>query len=96
MYTLKISNKLLIIANIEYYNSNKNKFSSILINLHKSKTIGNYNKIERIKLLNKFHKKRIKRNEYFSSNCNKIRYSVRKNLADSRIRIKGRFVKKTI
>jgi hypothetical protein len=43
-------------------------------------------------LLEKFHAKRKHRNERWKTGQKSVRYHVRKNLADSRVRIKGRFV----
>ena len=51
-------------------------------------SIGIYTPEERRRVLEKFHRKRRRR-----SFAKKIRYNCRKNLADKRIRIKGRFVK---
>jgi len=53
--------------------------------------IGVYNTHARKALLEKFHAKRKRRLELAGKKT--IRYGIRKNLADSRLRIKGRFVK---
>jgi len=55
---------------------------------NKNGRIGIYDKKARKKLLAKYHKKRLSRKWR-----KKIRYPCRKNLADNRIRVKGRFVK---
>jgi hypothetical protein len=52
--------------------------------------VGVYDEVERALLLARFHDKRQARNWSKS----KIRYDCRKNLADRRVRVKGRFVKK--
>ena len=52
--------------------------------------IGIYTRAERAAILARFHDKRTRRNWQ-----KKIRYNCRKSLADSRRRVKGRFVKKT-
>jgi hypothetical protein len=54
--------------------------------------IGSYNSHTRKTLLAKFHAKRKRRLEMTGKKT--IRYGIRKNLADSRLRIKGRFVKR--
>ena len=51
--------------------------------------IGNYSYDERKKRIARFHKKRAERIWNRS-----VKYDVRKNFADSRMRVKGRFVKK--
>mmetsp|Transcript_9429 Transcript_9429/g.16512 ORF Transcript_9429/g.16512 Transcript_9429/m.16512 type:complete len:253 (+) Transcript_9429:374-1132(+) len=53
--------------------------------------IGIYSKAERMALIHKFKRKRSRRVW-----TKKVRYSCRKNLAQQRIRIKGRFVKTTV
>ena len=50
--------------------------------------IGSYDAKARKQLLNKFHTKRLSR-----ISKNHIRYKVRKNVADRRLRVNGRFVK---
>lgn len=57
---------------------------------NKNGRIGIYTPEERAAILAKFHRKRSRRiwNK-------KIRYNCRKNLADQRLRVKGRFVKRT-
>ena len=57
---------------------------------NKNGRIGIYTKKERIEIIERFREKRSRRVWR-----KKIRYHCRKNLADKRIRIKGRFVKKT-
>ena len=52
--------------------------------------IGIYAPAERAAILIRFHGKRPRRNWQ-----KKIRYNCRKNLADSRLRVKGRFVKRS-
>ena len=56
---------------------------------NKNGRIGIYTKKERIEIIERFREKR--RRRVWKK---KIRYHCRKNLADKRIRIKGRFVKK--
>ena len=51
--------------------------------------IGHYSPTERKKRIERFHEKRNRRVW-----TKKVKYDVRKNFADSRLRIKGRFVKK--
>lgn len=55
---------------------------------NKDGRIGIYTPEERMKIIERFRMKRTRRNYN-----KKVRYACRKNLADSRIRIKGRFVK---
>jgi len=57
---------------------------------NKNGRIGIYTKRERIDIIERFREKRRKRVWK-----KKIRYHCRKNLADKRVRVKGRFVKKT-
>ena len=54
--------------------------------------VGAYNAQDRRVLLEKFHAKRLRRLD--TGGKKTIRYGIRKNLADSRLRIKGRFVKR--
>lgn len=61
------------------------KYSSIY---NKNGRIGIYTREERDNIINRFYEKRKKRVWK-----KRIRYHCRKNLADSRIRVKGRFVK---
>ena len=51
--------------------------------------VGIYTPTERAAILVRFHDKRTRRNWQ-----KKIRYNCRKSLADSRVRVKGRFVKR--
>jgi len=57
---------------------------------NKNGRIGIYTKKERVDIIARFREKRRKRVWK-----KKIRYHCRKNLADKRVRIKGRFVRKT-
>mmetsp|Transcript_5191 Transcript_5191/g.7970 ORF Transcript_5191/g.7970 Transcript_5191/m.7970 type:complete len:265 (+) Transcript_5191:178-972(+) len=63
------------------------KYASIY---NKNGRIGIYTREERNTIISRFHQKR-KRRVWKK----KIRYHCRKNLADSRVRVKGRFVKST-
>lgn len=58
---------------------------------NKNGRIGIYTPVERAAIIAKFHSKRTRRvwNK-------KIRYNCRKNLADRRMRVKGRFVKRAV
>jgi CCT motif len=58
---------------------------------NKNGRIGIYTPCERAAIIARFHKKRA--NRVWNK---RIRYSCRKNLADRRLRVKGRFVKRDL
>ena len=95
--SMRVYNLKLLLNIIEYDLSMRNSlyhWIHFLIGISSKKRLDNtdkigiYNAKARKQLLNKFHKKRLGR-----MSKNYIRYRVRKILADSRPRIKGRFIK---
>jgi hypothetical protein len=57
----------------------------------KPKLVGSYNPAQRKERIQRFHAKRVER-----IYKKKIKYTCRKKLADSRPRVKGRFVKRVV
>ncbi|GMH61736.1 hypothetical protein TL16_g10139 [Triparma laevis f. inornata] len=75
---------------IDYYTSNNVlPHETFPLQYSTSGNIGIYTPSERSQILSKFSAKRFSR-----SYKKKIRYNCRKDLADRRVRVKGRFVKK--